>query len=447
MSNVIPFQKMTPEQRQRLKMAQELKLAQRKDEASKYLDILKERSDRAPILLRDRVKIAHGIQLEIERLENDSDLCIGNFSKSALVRRSNGPGRDDPNPTKRLREVTIRGDQLENEKRTACLSARSFPYHSIITSIAGFSRESREAILERIFSGTTVTGAEHEVSDSRVIAEQLNRRLDRLEKVFKLQVRRSLMDIYTESATRKAVHQQAGGKCNWPFFKLDDDYDSSLDSVARGSELPDWRDAYWAQDHQIFGWRVPTCLDWLETVVFLPRYFLGYGFLVNEWMTSGSMSDPTEASRIRAELAAECRKNLDGAGEWRPWANPGTKIVFLKDEMRLRHSGNIGTWLEGQAQMWLVVYPDPERRGRLCPMLYWSCGEGGVHVVVLNWRNIEHLAKVELVTRTGDGPVSLVNHLGELLRSPRDEIFLSWARTATDILDSPFLSDQAITSS
>ena len=80
-------------------------------------------------------------------------------------------------------------------------------------------------------------------------------------------------------------------------------------------------------------------------------------------------------------------------------------------------------------------------------MLYWSCGEGGVHVVVLNWRNIEHLAKVELVTRTGDGPVSLVNHLGELLRSPRDEIFLSWARTATDILDSPFLSDQAITSS
>lgn len=168
--------------------------------------------------------------------------------------------------------------------------------------------------------------------------------------------------------------------------------------------------------------------------------------MLNEWLTLSSKSDPTEASQIRAGLALECRTNMDGAGEWKPWASPWTKILFLKDEMQLQHSDNIGTWLDGQAQMWLVVYPDPERPGRLCPMLYWSCAEGGVHVVVLNWRNIERLAEIELVTPMGDEPVSLVDHLSKLLGNPRDEIFLSWTRTATDILDSPFLSGHPISS-
>jgi hypothetical protein len=72
-------------------------------------------------------------------------------------------------------------------------------------------------------------------------------------------------------------------------------------------------------------------------------------------------------------------------------------------------------------------------------MLYWNQGAGGVHAVAMNGRNIDHLNNVELIPPNEQDPVRLDRRLIQLLRDPRDEIFLAWTRSALDILDNPFL--------
>jgi hypothetical protein len=37
----------------------------------------------------------------------------------------------------------------------------------------------------------------------------------------------------------------------------------------------------------------------------------------------------------------------------------------------------------------MVLYPDRENPERICQMLYWNQGAGGVHAVVMNGRNID----------------------------------------------------------
>lgn len=439
MSNVLPFRRREAQQdRQRLAREHAEELQQRKRDTRGYLKEFKRRFQHAYVPLRDRIKIAHGIQLEIELLVADPRLQ-GKFTKSALVLNS-GISSSEGNPTKRLREVTIRNDQLTDEKRSRCLSATALPYAQIIESIVKFSQDSEEGILDRIFSGTTIAGSEHEVADSRKMAGRLNDLLARVDKVFELQVGNGIASAYAESAHRKSLHQQSGGRCNWPFFDFDDSVDPNADA---DGDLANWRHPYWAPDHTRFGWRKATCLDWLSAIAFLPRHYLGCGFLEEDWLAPQERSDPARMAQVREQLLIECRLGQVSAGQWKPLAKPASAVLFMTNGGQLGRPNSLGTWLDHQGQMWVVIYPDPENRERVCPTLYWCCGEGGVHVTVLSWKNIERLAQVELVAPSSDEPVRLVDHLSALVKNRPDELFLSWTRTALDLLDNPFLSNTA----
>lgn len=363
--------------------------AQRRRQAARgWFDEFRSRFSRAPIPPSDRAKIANGILATIERLEADPRLCKGAFSRSGLMRHAMekyGLGESDPDlasPTKRLHEVTIRTEDMDNEQRAGRLAARELNYSRVINSLLDLATESPEAILEGIFDGTTLTEDQRDVASSREIAAELARRMARVDKVFKAQSGRGLAEVYAESAARKEVHQRQGGKVNWPFFDLDPDPDAGSEPGETG-EFPGWRHPYWAPAHQFYGWRVPTCLDWLSAIAFLPRYFLGSGFLVEDWLSPGQAGDDAARDRVRAALTSQCRAAQDHAGQWRPLAGPGSEVLFLSADARLGPARLSPGEPERIGQMWIVLYPDRENPRRICPMLYWNQGEGGVHVVVL----------------------------------------------------------------
>jgi hypothetical protein len=421
----------------------------RQVKGSASLSVFRQRSRLRPeksteyVAQRDREKIACALYLEIERLEKHPELCAAQFSRKGLMQKADIAKEGDPTPTKRMRELTLHPDKPaeDSDKRRLGLCASYDRYIRLIDALISFSREDEEEICIRIFSGTSFSGIETDINKNRGMVRDLESKIKIIDKMLSLVSKRmTLGECFRESARLKERAQKDGSTINWPYFDLQEPY------APNGDELPNWESPYWSKRHEAFPpsnyddiyhrAMISTCLDWYHAILYLPRIYLGCAIYFPSWLV-GSEDTPSRNDYLR-----DISQSQEEIAELRPLITRQSVIVFGNDKQEYRSNSRPGGLLEGDGHCWLVIYPSLDGN-KLCPMFYWSQGEGGVHVCILNDETIDILSNFHIISA---GPVrvfTVFEHLSELLDGGAKMVEIEWARTAFDLLDSPFLRECA----
>jgi hypothetical protein len=414
----------------------------RRVEGAASLEVFKRRAKTPRISKRDREMIACALHFEITRLEEHPELCNGPFSRAALALQA-GLAADDTNPTKRLRELTLDPqlpkDKLAIRKNSLCASYR--PYISLIENgLTRFSKEGIEGICARVFSGTSYAGIETDIRKNRMLTHQLANIAAKVNSIVRTILDKSLEDCFRESAILKKSAQTSGSVSNWPFIDLWEPY------AENGEEVPNWESPYWtgSRTNPIQDFRfgdiyyraiLQTSLDWHNTVVCLPRVYLGCAIHLPSWLGDW------QGAPHRSEYLAAIDNCTRAIAEQRSLEEQRTKVVFIGDEGQTYQTApsSVNNLMEGEGHCWIVIYPSPNEKG-LVPMFYWSQGEGGVHVCVLTDETIDVLANFHIASSADARVISVFERIAELLKDKARPIEIEWARTAFDILSNPFLS-------
>lgn len=390
----------------------------------------------------DREKIAGALFLEIENLEKHPDVSKKPFSRAELMRQSGLAQQGDANPTKRLHELTLPPwGPIDASKKRRPLCATYYSYIELIKAIIDFSNEEVDEICDRIFSGTSYSGTETDINKNRHLAHELERKIDHIDKMMaNFSSKKTLTQIFDETAQFKEILQKSGSVTNWPYFDLSGPYESSDD------ELPNWEYPYWArnydndvslsyQDKRRYT-MFATCLDWYDAVLHLPRVYLGCAVCLPDWCDAAANTAKRnlwfdEISRSRKEIA-----------ELRYLAARRSEIVWQDENVEqysTKHYRN-GSQVDYEGHCWLVIYPSPDGKS-LCPLFYWHLADGGVHVSILNHQTIEVLSELYIVAGNPEKMMTVFEHLTDLLENNGHFVETEWARTAFDILDNPVLME------
>lgn len=396
----------------------------------------------------DRERLALGLHAESVRLGGAPALRRA-FSNAEWMRAAQLA--DEPaNPTKRLSAYLLRpyGEVSPDrwdpdiwELRASKVSASARNFALLIDALSEFTIEEHEQVCRRIFAGTSFAAtaadnARHERLAARL--DTLVRQTDKL--VERVLSGPSLEQLFARTAELKDLALRAGQVSPWwPYFDRDE-------TPASDAALPD---PYWDihfdgpattldldNPGYRFMWYPP--LDWLDALVHLPRAYLGCAAWLPSWV--GDSSTETEkVGRLMSELFQNQstlieERNL-AARETRIAANslPQTQAAAGKAEER----GLEYRFPSEEGHCWLVIYPAQGHRG-LCPMLYWSHGEGGVHVCSLDRHSMHVASQVHLPYE--HGIMTLADRVEQLLDDPRRLLATEWARTAFDVQDNPVLA-------
>jgi hypothetical protein len=254
----------------------------------------------------------------------------------------------------------------------------------------------------------------------------------------------SLEQLFSRTAELKDMALR-GGKVSswWPYFDRNE-------AIARDAALPD---PYWDVSHDgqatpvdpdnpgyRFMWYPP--LDWFNTLVHLPRAYLGCAAWLPSWMDEPSV-EIEKVGRLMFELFQKQSTLTEERGlaarETRIAASPLPQMRAATGTPEERGLQYRVPCEEGHC--WLVIYPAQDRRG-LCPMLYWSHGEGGVHVCSLDRHSMHLASKVHLPCE--HGVMTLADRVEQLLDDPRRLLATEWARTAFDLQDNPVLASERL---
>lgn len=396
-----------------------------------------EKLDRA-----DRERLAIGLHVESTLISRSGNRDRP-FSNAAWVNAA-GLAGDRTNPTKRLNEYLLPPYDPDNsdawEERASRLVAGARDYPQLIEALLGFSEEDHDALLRRIFSGSSFTvGAAEVVRYGRLAAglTELVAQTDRM--VARVQPGTSLLRTFSRTAEVKAEMIRAGSPVAWwPCF-------APFGPLPPEGVLPD---PYWDLTHEVpYGAVDPSRvsyrrmamppLDWLDGLMYLPRAYLGCATRVLDRVEAPE-EQPENVGRLFAELYT-CQSTLmevrnQHSGEVRcdaPGAQSGPDFS-QPEEVRSRFTRNIAE----EGHCWLVIYPARGGTG-LCPLFYWSQGEGGVHVCQLDQTGMHALSQI-LVPGEG-GILTAVERIGQLLLDPARPLAREWARTAFDLQLNPVL--------
>ena len=418
------------------------------------------KSERGRLGLRDRARIATALRTEVSTLENAPERCRRPFSVALLMLEAELVTADDPAPTKRLPEYVadcLHGRPKENAARRARLHARMFRYRKLIEALLTFTEEDPDAVCDRIFAGTTFRGTETDIHEHRRIAAVLADACTSASKATTvLRARETLESVFRRTAAAKETVQKKGALTNWPNLDLNKPWEEALHgSAGYDSEMPDWTNPYWPAQHakakELFALPgmgssgfIPLSLNWYDAVLSLPRVYLGCAVSLPDWLCLDELTSARAAGYVE-EIDAASRegvetRSLDTGSREVMWRH-GDDMLVTQFARRNRDPVT-GKWraLEGEGHCWLVIYPSPSGKG-LCPLLYWSQGESGVHVCVADEPAMPMLSEI-LVAADRPGKLStLYERVVRLVADGGDWLEQEWARTAYDVLDNPVLRE------
>lgn len=402
----------------------------------------REKLDRA-----DRERLAIGLHTESTRIAR-----IGRqdkpFSNAAWMIAA-GMVSEPTNPTKRLNEYVLPSydpnnvDAWEERASRLVVSARDYP--KLIEALLGFADEDHDALLRRIFAGSSFSISAEEIARYGRLAAGLTELIAQTDKmVSRVQPGTSLVRTFTRTADVKTELMRDGSPMAWwPYFP-------PLDLPAPGAALPD---PYWDLTHEHpYGAADPSRpayrrmamppLDWLDGLMYLPRAYLGCATRVPDWIAAPE-EHPEKVGKLFADLYAlqstltEVRSPL--TGEVRcdaPGARDGIDPSPIEEGIPQG-----ARWISEEGHCWLVIYPARGRSG-LCPLLYWSLGEGGVHVCQLDQSGMHALSQIHLPSE--EGVLTGVERIEQLLQDPARSLAREWARTAFDLQHNPVLEQERL---
>lgn len=397
----------------------------------------------------DREKLAAALFVEVDLLKRDTARTVKPFSTAAWMAAASLAG-DDINPTKRLNEYTLDARSLplnQYKDRAKKLSARHTHYARLIQALLGFTNEDRDAVCSRIFTGTSFESGVADVTQCRPIISSINELVVSTSKLIaRVADKEDLETIFARTAKTKERLQQAGSVVNWPYIDLGEPHASCEE------EVPNWERPYWHDVESNFngfadprhGHMLSLSLDWLDALMYLPRAYLGCAVYFPDWdidpdvdtQRAGTWLDGT--GQYQNDLA-ELRTLHTGRAEvaWRDAHSAQYKLHSTVAEFTEEFSNRRFPSEEGHC--WIVIYPARLRHG-LCPMLYWSQGQGGVHVCPLDEDSIYVLSHFCLsVGPDGKGVITLFDRLRQMLWDESNSLELEWARTVFDVLKNPVL--------
>lgn len=305
------------------------------------------------IALADRPKLASALNTEIERLETDCVASGRPFRRRDLMVAARLATADDPHPTKRLHELTLKEDESGED-----LCAAIFNYQSLIESLVSFSTEVPEKIYARIFAGTSFSGVETDIVRHRKLVASLKQKIGRIDKLMHVAFKSELREVFDEIAQASAFLRAEGTPIAWPSF----DIDAGSGAVPRKSSADVFRSG-WTPGHHadVRNAMHYTHLDWHDAVLHLPRCYLGCAAILEEWMRDG---DDVEAVNDVLRGIDVARRSITEA---RSLSDDRTRMTFddggVLVDRRYRPSG-----FDEDGHCWLVIYPSRSRTG-LIPML------------------------------------------------------------------------------
>lgn len=398
---------------------------------------VREKLDRA-----DRERVAIGLHVESTRIAQSGSKGKP-FSNAAWMTAA-GLAIDPTNPTKRLNEYVLPPYDPKNvdawEERASRLVVGARGYLQLIEALLGFTEEGHDALLGRIFAGSSFASGAAEVARYGRLAAGLAELVAQTDKmVARVQPGTSLARTFAHTAEVKAELIRARSPMAWwPYF-------APFESPLPGAVLPD---PYWDLTHEFpYGAADPSQaayrrmamppLDWLHGLMYLPRAYLGCAARVLDWVDAPK-EQPEKVGKLFAELYT-CQSTLMEV------RNPHSEEVRC-DALDALSDLNSSQLEEGlpriardigeEGHCWLVIYPARGRAG-LCPLFYWSLGEGGVHVCQLDEMGMHALSQILLPSE--GGILTAVERIEHLLLDPSRPLAREWARTAFDLQLNPVL--------
>jgi hypothetical protein len=397
----------------------------------------------------DREKLAAALFVEVDLLKRNAARTIKPFSTAGWMAEAN-LAADDINPTKRLNEYTLDARSLtldQYKDRAKKLNARYAHYASLIQALLGFTTEDADMVCSRIFNGTSFESGVADITQCRPIVSSINELVVSISKLIaRVADKEDLETIFARTAKTKERLQKAGSVVNWPYIDLGEPHAPCKE------EVPNWERPYWDKVESNFngladprqGHMLSLSLDWLDALMYLPRAYLGCAVYFPDWDIDPDVD--TQRAGIWLNGTAQYQNDL---GELRTLHTGRAEVAWRDAHSALyRLHSTVAEFTEEvsnrrspseEGHCWLVIYPARLRQA-LCPMLYWSQGQGGVHVCPLDEDSIYVLSHFCLSGGTdGKGVITLFDSLRQMLWDESNSLELEWARTVFDVLKNPIL--------
>lgn len=415
------------------------------------LEMLKKRA-REKLSKVDRERLALGLHVETMRLKSAATLPRP-FSGAEWMPAA-GLASEPANASKRMNEYVLTPYGQTNrpawdpegwELRVSHLSASVRDFAALIEALLRFTDESPEQICHRIFTGTSFATTTAESQRCERLAARLDALVAQTDKlVDRVSPGAGLTALFTRTAQVKESMLRAGSASAWwPYPNRDEPVSIGV------LPAPYWDLAY-DQAHVTLDpvdprYRYMSCppLDWFNALLYLPRAYLGCVTYVPSWVTT-----PDPAAEDVGQLMATLYESQSTLTEVRTLATGDARIRAPGDRRDDPCASRMAPTLdanyrfpEEEGHCWLVIYPAQSGKG-LSALLYWSLGEGGVHVCSLD-RHSMHVAS-QLHLPGEYGVMTVVERIEQLLDDPRHSLAQEWARTAFDLQNNPVLAAQRL---